>query len=63
VWKEQVRALSIYSRKKRYAMVGYIHANPVRRKLVVRPEDWAFSSSRFYERGERCGLVVEPLIL
>ena len=63
VWKEQVRALSIYSRKKLYAMVDYIHANPVRRKLVMYPEDWAFSSSQYYERGERFGLVVEPLII
>jgi len=62
VWKEQVRALSIYSPKKLYAMVDYIHANPVRRKLVTHPADWAFSSSQFYERGEQFGLTVEPLI-
>ncbi len=31
VWKEQVRALAIYSEKKLYAKVNYIHANPVRR--------------------------------
>ena len=63
VWKEQVRALSIYSRPKLYAMVDYIHANPVRRKLVEQPGDWAYSSSQFYERGEQFGLVVEPLII
>jgi hypothetical protein len=26
-------------------MIEYIHANPVRRGLVQRPEDWKWSSS------------------
>jgi putative transposase len=30
------------------AMIDYIHANPVRRGLVERPEDWEWSSARFY---------------
>ncbi len=63
VWKEQVRALAIYSEKKLYAMVNYIHANPVRRGLVMLPEEWSFSSWRFYECGEKVGLDVQPLIL
>ena len=29
-------------------MINYIHLNPVRRKLVVRPEDWQWSSARWY---------------
>ncbi len=63
VWKEQVRALAIYSEKKLYAMVNYIHANPVRRGLVTLPEQWPFSSWRFYEFGEKVGLDVRPLIV
>ncbi len=61
MWKEQVRALAIYSEKKLYAKVNYIHANPVRRGLVTLPEQWSFSSWRFYECGERVGLDVQPL--
>ena len=34
------------------AAVQYIHANPVRRGLVVQPTDWEWSSARSYE-GER----------
>ena len=30
------------------AMIDYIHANPVRRRLVDRPEDWEWSSAGFY---------------
>jgi putative transposase len=29
-------------------MIDYIHANPVRRGLVARPEDWKWSSARWY---------------
>jgi REP-associated tyrosine transposase len=30
------------------SMVDYIHANPVRRGLVNRPEDWEWSSARWF---------------
>lgn len=63
VWKEQVRCLPVSEEKKLYAMVNYIHANPVRRKLVEHPGDWEHSSWRFYERAERVGLDVQPLLV
>ncbi len=31
--------------------IGYIHANPVKRGLVGRPEDWEWSSARDYSGG------------
>ena len=34
--------------------IGYVHANPVRRSLVRRPTDWAWSSARWWS-GERQG--------
>lgn len=30
------------------SMIDYIHANPVRKELVERPEDWEWSSARWY---------------
>jgi putative transposase len=30
------------------AMMDYLHANPVRRGLVARVEDWEWSSARWY---------------
>src|SRR5262249_48785979 len=30
------------------AVIDYIHANPVRRGLVARAEDWEWSSARWY---------------
>ena len=31
-----------------WASIRYIHENPVRRRLVRRPEDWQWSSARWY---------------
>jgi putative transposase len=38
--------------------VDYIHANPIRRKLVDGPADWVWSSYRAWETGEN-----EPVTL
>lgn len=63
VWKEQVRSLPIYSQQKLYAMLTYIHSNPVRRGLVTHPGNWEQSSWRFYENGEQAGMCVTPFLL
>lgn len=31
-----------------HATIDYIHANPVRRELVATPEDWYWSSARYF---------------
>ncbi len=33
--------------------LDYCHANPVRRGLLDRPEDWRWSSYRFYQEMDR----------
>ena len=40
------------------AMV-YIHRNPVKRGLVVRPEDWKWSSFDHHATGADCGVEIE----
>ena len=37
----------------------YIHRNPVKRGLVERPEDWAWSSFRHYLTGEEGKVEIE----
>jgi putative transposase len=39
-------------------MIEYIHMNPVRRGLVARPEDWPWSSARWY-----AGILPVPIEL
>ncbi len=38
-----------------HAMIEYLHANPVRRGLVPQPEDWEWSSARWYAGGKAGG--------
>jgi len=39
------------------AAIDYIHQNPVRRGLVVQPDDWKWSSARWYRSD---GRIVDP---
>ncbi len=44
--------------------IGYIHQNPVRRRLVDRAIDWPWSSARWYagDGGDGCGVVmIDPV--
>jgi REP element-mobilizing transposase RayT len=45
-WKERPRVLPVYSRRVLEAKVDYLHANPLRRILVAKVEDWPHSSFR-----------------
>jgi len=38
----------VWSAKKRSEKLEYMHSNPVKRGLVVRPDDWAWSSAAAY---------------
>ncbi len=39
----------------------YMHANPVKGKLVEHPKDWPWSSWSFYTRGEVGFLRIDPV--
>jgi putative transposase len=52
VWKERGRAFPVTERDALVEKVRYIHENPVRKGLVLRPEDWEFSSAQWYAGGE-----------
>lgn len=44
------------------AMIDYIHLNPVRRGLVERPEDWEWSSARWYAGIRPVHLEIDPTL-
>jgi len=44
------------------AVIDYIHLNPVRRGLVERPEDWEWSSSRWYADIRPVPLEIDPTL-
>ena len=56
-WLTRFHDFNVWSDAKRIEKLRYLHRNPVVRGLVVKPEQWEWSSFRFYFNGER-GLVV-----
>ena len=42
-------------------VVQYIHGNPVRRGLVAKPEDWIWSSARFWGGMDGSPLKMDPI--
>jgi putative transposase len=51
-WTTRYYDFNVYSQKKKQEKLGYIHLNPVRRGLVKSPEEWKWSSARYYYSGE-----------
>jgi putative transposase len=52
-WQRRYYDFNVYSAQKIREKLDYIHTNPVRRKLVMHPKDWPWSSWAFYARGEQ----------
>jgi len=55
-WQARFYDFNVWSTKKRVEKLRYMHRNPVKRGLVASPEQWRWSSYRFYLLRER-GLV------
>ena len=51
-WQARYYDFNLWSERKFREKLRYIHRNPVKRGLVKRPEDWAWSSFRHYRSGE-----------
>jgi putative transposase len=59
-WQPRFYDFNVWSQKKFVEKLQYMHMNPVKRKLVVHPEDWPWSSFSFYATGN-LGLVrIDP---
>ena len=67
-WQTRFYDFNVWNAKKRVEKLHYLHWNPVKRGLAAAPEDWRWSSFRFYlldEPGEvrilhkRCYLADE----
>ena len=59
VWQARYYDFNVWSDEKRVEKLRYIHRNPVKRGLVERPEDWAWSSFRHYLTGEEGKVEIE----
>jgi putative transposase len=53
IWQKRFYDFNVWSDKKRIEKLRYMHRNPVKRGLVMEPEQWKWSSFRAYWSGER----------
>lgn len=51
VWKREPLSIELFNEKTFLQKLEYIHNNPVVAKLVALPEDYRYSSAKFYETG------------
>ncbi len=52
VWQRRFYDFVVWSEPKRIEKLRYMHRNPVKRGLVLEPEQWAWSSFRHYAYDE-----------
>jgi putative transposase len=52
LWQKRFYDFNVWTERKRIEKLRYIHRNPVTRGLVASPEEWRWSSFRFYAFGE-----------
>jgi len=52
VWQARFYDFNIWTERKRVEKIRYMHRNPVERGLVSEPQQWPWSSFRYYVRGE-----------
>jgi putative transposase len=50
-WQRRFYDFNVWSDRKKYEKLNYIHFNPVKRDLVKHPKDWKWSSFGFYSLG------------
>jgi putative transposase len=60
-WQRRFYDFNVWSEKKFREKLEYMHANPVKRGLVVHPKDWPWSSWGQYALGETGLIRVDSL--
>jgi putative transposase len=58
-WQERYYDSNVYGRKALSKVIRYIHRNPVKRGLVEKVEEWAWSSFRHYATGDQGTVEIE----
>lgn len=58
-WQARYYDFNVWSAEKEIEKLKYIHRNPVTRRLVAKPEDWAWSSFRHCATGVRGTVEIE----
>jgi putative transposase len=61
VWQPRFYDFVVFSEKKLIEKLRYMHRNPVKRGLVLQPEQWVWSSYRHYAYNETGPVLVNQL--
>jgi len=61
VWQRRFYDMNVWSEMKRVEKLNYVHGNPVKRRLVSSPDQWAWSSFRFYALQDSSLLAMDLL--
>jgi len=60
-WQRRFHDFNVWSARKCREKLEYMHANPVKRKLVAHPKEWEWSSFSFYSSLKRGLIRVDPV--
>ena len=58
IWQARFYDFVVFTENKRTEKLRYMHRNPVKRGLVLEPQQWDWSSYRHYAEGERRTVLV-----
>jgi putative transposase len=58
-WQPRYYDFNVFTTRKFKEKIQYIHRNPVTRGLVLKPEDYRWSSFNHYATGERSPIEIE----
>lgn len=59
-WQSRYYDFNVFTEAKRFEKLHYMHANPAKRGLVVNPEEWLWSSYRYYQTGQQGRVKIGP---
>ena len=62
IWQRRFYDFAVWTAEKRNEKLHYIHQNPVKRGLVSKPEEWRWSSARYYLLGEPGPVLVNERV-
>jgi len=60
-WQARYYDFNVYTAEKRIEKLRYMHRNPVKRGLVLRPEDWLWSSFEHCATGKEGIVEIESM--
>jgi putative transposase len=61
-WQKRFFDFNVWSDAKRKEKLNYMHANPVKNRVVQHAKDWPWSSWAFYHSGEAGLVSIDPVV-